>query len=237
MSSRFVALPGDSPGVFLLKFEPGDRRGVLDHKALGDLAHALEELSATNPRVCVMEGAREGLFAAGASLEEVSRLEPESAAAFALRARQAFTLWESLSATTVAFVDGACFGGALDLVLCSDIIAATDRARFGHPGIVRGIVTGWGGTYRVRRRLGEAGLRRLFALAEELDCERALANGLVDLRVDSRADLDHLLLQWSGPDGDLLRDLKSLSRACEGLSREQALAIEEYEKQLLESSR
>ncbi|MCC6132836.1 MAG: enoyl-CoA hydratase/isomerase family protein [Acidobacteria bacterium] len=236
MSSRFVTLPG-SPGSLTLKFVPADRRGVLDHKALGDLAHALADVDQKTLRVAVLEGARPGLFAAGASLEEVSRLDPETAGAFAERARRAFSLWESLPLTTVAFVDGACFGGALDLVLCADIIAATPRARFGHPGVVRGIVTGWGGTYRVRRRLGEAGLRRLFALAEELDADRAAANGLADILVSERSELEPFVAKWCGEEGDILREIKALSRACEGLSREQALALEEYERLFLESSR
>ncbi len=227
MHSRFELGDAGVQGVVWLSFVPKDRRGLLDAEALESLHRKLEKAQRGPARVVVLAGARSGLFAAGASLEDVRRLSQFSAGPFAGRARRAFRLLEDLPQTTVAYVEGACFGGALDLVLCTDFIVASGAARFGHPGVRRGIVTGWGGTFRARRRLGEAGLRRLFAEPDEITAQEAEANGLVDLVVESRAELDQWLTAFTGEPGDFLRSLKSTCRSTEGLSLYQALLVEE----------
>lgn len=233
MHSRFELTQPSLPGVAWVSFVPRDHRGVLDAEALDSLARKLEKIrKAGSFRVAVVAGARPDLFAAGASLEDIRRLGSESAGPFADRARNAFQTLEELPLTTVAYVEGACFGGALDLVLCADLIVASPEARFAHPGVRRGIVTGWGGTFRARRRLGEAGLRRLFAEPEELSARQAEANGLVDFIVANREELDRWLAFWAGETGDLLRSLKETCRQVESLSRSQALLVEERIREL-----
>jgi enoyl-CoA hydratase/carnithine racemase len=37
-----------------------------------------------------------------------------------------------------------CTGGGFDLALACDRIVAADTATFSHPGVRRGLVTGWG---------------------------------------------------------------------------------------------
>jgi len=216
-----------SGGLAVVRFEPADRRGVLDEAALASLRQVLAELGAdASLRLAVLEGAREDLFAAGADLETVAALTPGAALAFAELGREAIAAWESLEATTVAVVRGACFGGALDLVLASDLIVAFPAARFAHPGVRRGILTGWAGTVRARRRLSPAALHELFVEAEPVVAERALANGLVDLVVGGEEELGLALERWMGPLGDELRRFKRVTRAVEGLSLGTALEVE-----------
>ena len=211
-----------------LTFVPADRRGVLDRDALESLRSAAEKVaSEPSVRLVALHGAREDLFAAGADLDDIALLTPESAGPFAEAGREAFAAWEDLDATTVAVVRGACRGGAVDLVLASDVILAFPGATFAHPGVARGIVTGWGGTVRAARRLSPSSLRSLFIDEEPLSLERAAANGLVDLAVDDEAALDALLSVWSGPAGERLRQFKRVSRSVEGLTLKQALLVEE----------
>ena len=236
MPSSFVEEASPAPGVALLRFAPADRRGVLDTDAFSSLADFCavaarrEEL-----RVVLLRGAGPSLFAAGADLAEIAALTPEGAGPFADRARGTLAAWEALDATTVVLVEGACFGGALDLVLCCDLVLAGPSARFAHPGVARGIVTGWGGTSRARRRLGEAALLHLFAEGEEVGAERALGSGLADFAVPGPGEVEALALavRWAGPAGDSLRDLKRVCRDVEGLPLPSALAVEERTAELL----
>jgi len=224
---------GAHPAVRHLRFRPEDRRSALTRAALKSLSEAVAAV-ARDPeaRVVALHGAGEELFASGAALEEIAALEAESAGAFADLGRDVLAAWEGLEATTVAVVRGVCYGGAVDLALASDLVATFPAARFAHPGVLRGIVTGWGGAARARRRLSPAALQSLFAEAEPLDAERALANGLADLLLDSDDALAAELARWASPSGDALRALKRIARATEGLTRSQALIVEERMREL-----
>lgn len=222
MAARFLREPGSS-GAARLRFHPADRRGVLDEEALASLESECAALAADPAvRLAALEGARDDLFAAGADLDTIAGLDPHAALSFADRGRRALAAWEGLEATTAVVVRGACFGGALDLALASDLILAFPSARFSHPGAHRGIVTGWGGTARAARRLSGAALAALFSDPHPLEAERALANGLVDLVVHADGELEALLTRWAGPEGEPLRALKRVARATDGLSPSQA---------------
>ena len=224
---------GAHPAIRHLRFLPEDRRAALTREALASLSDAVARL-ARDPavRVIALHGAGEELFASGAALEEIAALEAESAGAFADLGRDVLAAWEDFDATTVAVVRGVCYGGAVDLALASDLVVAFPSARFAHPGVLRGIVTGWGGTARARRRLSPAALQSLFSEAEPIEAERAVANGLADLLVDGEDALAAELARWAGPSGDALRALKRIARATEGLTRSQALVVEERMREL-----
>ncbi|HEV8267624.1 MAG TPA: enoyl-CoA hydratase-related protein, partial [Thermoanaerobaculia bacterium] len=139
MASRFVrgALPGHER-VATLTFEPADARAVLDVDALESLLGAVDALRGEpNVEAVALFGARDDLFAAGADLDALARLSPVDAERFADLGRSVLAAWETLHATTVAVVRGACYGGALDLVLSTDVVVAFETARFAHPGVHR----------------------------------------------------------------------------------------------------
>jgi enoyl-CoA hydratase len=221
------------PAVRHLRFQPEDRRGALTRAALSSLSDAIGALARdAEARVIALHGAGEELFASGAALEEIATLEADNAGAFADLGRGVLAEWEDLDATTVAVVRGVCYGGAVDLALASDLVVAFPAARFAHPGVLRGIVTGWGGTARARRRLSPAALHALFAEAEPLGAEGALANGLADVLLEDERSLEAELARWAGASGDALRSLKRVTRATEGLTQAQALTVEERMRDL-----
>ena len=81
---------------------------------------------------------------------------------------------------TIAAVNGFCFGGALDLALSCDKRIAAPNAEFSHPGANLGIMTGWGGTQRLPRLIGEANALEMFMTAKRVSAEEALRIGLID---------------------------------------------------------
>jgi enoyl-CoA hydratase/carnithine racemase len=82
--------------------------------------------------------------------------------------------------TTIAVINGFCFGGALDLALACDKRIASPNAVFSHPGANLGIVTGWGGTKRLPRLVGEAKALEIFLTAKRVAAVEALRIGLID---------------------------------------------------------
>jgi enoyl-CoA hydratase/carnithine racemase len=84
-----------------------------------------------------------------------------------------------IEAKTIAAVNGYCYGGALDLTLACDSRIASPNAEFCHPGGGLGIMTGWGGTQRLPRLVGEAAALELFLTGKRVSADEALRFGLI----------------------------------------------------------
>jgi enoyl-CoA hydratase/carnithine racemase len=82
---------------------------------------------------------------------------------------------------TIAAINGFCFGGALDLALACDIRIASTNAVFSHPGVGLGIITGWAGTQRLPRLVGQANALEIFLTAGRIKADEAFRIGLVDV--------------------------------------------------------
>jgi enoyl-CoA hydratase len=120
------------------------------------------------------------VFASGADLREIAEVDAETAREFALRGQNLMKRISELNAATIAAVNGICFGGALDLALACDRRIASPQAMFSHPGADLGIMTGWGGTQRLSRLVGEAISLEMFFTAKRVNSNEAMLIGLVD---------------------------------------------------------
>ncbi len=121
-----------------------------------------------------------GVFAAGADLREIDQLSVDDAKEFARRGLMLMQTIANAPFDTIAAIDGACFGGALDLALSCDVRIAAETAEFCHPGVGLGIITGWGGTQRLPRLIGTVGALEMFMTATRISADHALRLGLID---------------------------------------------------------
>jgi len=120
------------------------------------------------------------VFASGADLREISALTKGTARDFALRGQKLMNRIATTERETTAAINGFCFGGALDLALACERRIASPEATFCHPGARLGIITGWGGTQRLPRLIGEANALEMFLTASPISATEALRIGLVD---------------------------------------------------------
>ena len=155
-------------------------RPILDPEGLAILRKLLAQLRSDPPELLVLESTLDGFFAAGADLRLLASLGPDDARRLAESGQSTFAALERLPFPTVALIDGACYGGGLDLSLACRFRFATPRSTFAHPGVKLGIVTGWGGTVRLPRLVGKSAALRIFATGEPVGAEEALRIGLVD---------------------------------------------------------
>lgn len=119
-------------------------------------------------------------FAVGASLEEVSELDGVAAFEFARFGQSVCRGIARSSLPVVAAIRGFCLGGGFDLALaCHGRVAAYD-ASFGSPGATLGLVTGWGGTGRLPRRVGQTAALQMLITGDRTPAAQALTAGLVD---------------------------------------------------------
>ena len=161
---------------------------ILDRKLLGALGSALQELASDpQPRPLVLRSAHATVFLAGAHLGEIAALDAAASEGYAAHGRRVVELLEAHPAPTVAAVHGSCSGGGFDLVLSCDAVFVGPRASFHHPGVRRGLVTGWSGTTTVPATLGPARARAAFLEGRPIDAAAAVSCGLARDEVDDPA--------------------------------------------------
>ncbi|MGI9055949.1 MAG: enoyl-CoA hydratase/isomerase family protein [Pyrinomonadaceae bacterium] len=166
--------------ALIIKFNRPEIRSPLSVFVLNLLEEILDEAAKDNEIKKIILTGKDGVFASGADLREIAALTADSAREFALRGQRLMNKISSLDKTTIAAVNGFCFGGALDLALSCDKRIATPNAEFSHPGVCLGIITGWGGTQRLPRLVGEANALEMFLTAKRVSAEEALKIGLID---------------------------------------------------------
>jgi enoyl-CoA hydratase len=173
-----IELKGDA---MIVRFTQPEIRNPLSVTVLDQLHAIADDLAAdSDVEKLVFTGSGDS-FASGADLREIANVSPENEHDFARYGQSLMAKVSALPQTTIAAINGWCFGGALDLALSCDFRIATPKAKFAHPGAGLGIITGWGGTQRLPRLVGTANANEIFFTASPIDAESALRIGLVDM--------------------------------------------------------
>jgi enoyl-CoA hydratase len=168
----------------VIRFNRPAQRNSLPVSTLQELDDTLNELfPRTDVEAIIFTGIGD-VFASGADLSELTQLDPASAAGFSRLGQAVFQKISDAKQITIAAINGYCMGGALDLALACDIRIASRHAVLSHPGAMRGIITGWGGTQRLPRLIGRPIALELFLTARRVHSEEALAIGLVSYVFD-----------------------------------------------------
>ena len=169
-----------SDQTVVIQFNRPEIRSPLSIFVLEEIREILNKTSNYTAVKKVIFTGREGVFASGADLREIADITEETAKEFAIRGQSLMNKIEQLPQTTIAAVNGFCFGGALDLALACDKRIASTNAVFCHPGVNLGIITGWGGTQRLPRLIGEAKALEVFLTAKRIGAKEASEIGLID---------------------------------------------------------
>ncbi len=97
---------------------------------------------------------------------------------------------ENLSQITVSAVNGYALGGGCELSMATDFRICGQRAQFGQPEILLGIIPGAGGTQRLPRLVGITKAKELNYSGRMVDAAEALEIGLVSEVVADELVLD-----------------------------------------------
>ncbi len=167
-----------APGVFRLTLNRPEAANALNQALAEALAEAVR-MVATAARVVVLTGAGEKAFCAGADIKERAGMD---AAAWH---RQHAALEAAVDAVVgcgipvIAVVQGAAYGGGLELALACDIILASTNARFALTEASLGIMPGLGGITRLPEAVGERTAKAMLFTAAPIGALEACACGLV----------------------------------------------------------
>jgi enoyl-CoA hydratase len=136
-------------------------------------------------------------FSAGADLKEIAQLRGPEAFEFSRAGQRLMNIIDNLPVPVIAAIRGYCMGGGMDLALACDYRIAAPNAIFGHRGASLGVITGWGGTQRLPRLIGQSRALQMFLLSEMVNAEEALRIGLVDNLAEDPTAKVHEFLKGS----------------------------------------
>ncbi|HEY0311955.1 MAG TPA: enoyl-CoA hydratase/isomerase family protein [Allosphingosinicella sp.] len=154
-----------------------------------DLREALDRLASDGEtRVAIITGGGDRAFSAGGDIAGFLHLQTiDEMRAYQVDAMQAFAHVEGSPLIVIAAVNGIAYGGGCELAMASDIVIASDAARFAMPEAMLGLVPGFG-VLRAPDVVGRQMAKLLIATGENIDAQRALEVGLVQ-RVVPAAEL------------------------------------------------
>jgi enoyl-CoA hydratase/carnithine racemase len=176
--AELVAISVDESGVGLIRLDRPEARNALSAEMREEIAAALERFDSEEQVRCAVIAGSDKFFAAGADIKAMAE-RPLDAAPDPAGMR----FWERLTAVeipTIAAVSGYALGGGCELALACDMIVASERARFGQPEIMLGIIPGGGGTQRLARTIGKQRAMEYVLTGRPFDAPTALEWGLVN---------------------------------------------------------
>ncbi len=153
--AEYATLTVDHDGrVAIVTFRRAAQLNAMNRVMMGEITRAFEALSA-DPDVGAIVVTGEGRgFMAGADIKEYAAQTVAEFASFQAAGEWMYRAIESNTKPVIAAVNGFALGGGFELLLCCDIVLASEFAKFGLPEIKLGLVPGGGGTQRSVDKLG-----------------------------------------------------------------------------------
>jgi enoyl-CoA hydratase/carnithine racemase len=178
-------MPADTSLVYTERRADGVAVVRLDHpkvnalssELLRQLEAAARALTDDPPGAVVVTGG-DRLFAAGADISELGG--PEEARTVGGGFLRALDAVASIPRCVIAAVSGFALGGGCELALACDLRIASERAKFGQPEILLGVIPGGGGTQRLARLVGPSLAKELILTGRQVGADEALRIGLVN---------------------------------------------------------
>jgi enoyl-CoA hydratase/carnithine racemase len=168
-----------------------DARNALSPQVFQELAVALEAWDADPEVRCIVIAGGDEWFAAGADIRDMAQRGFQD-----MLDSPSTGFWPRLAAVRIpliAAVSGYALGGGCELALACDMIVASDRAEFGQPEILLGIIPGGGGTQRLARLLGKQRAMELVLTGRRITALEAEAMGIVNRVTKSKEWLEEAL--------------------------------------------
>jgi len=163
--------------VGLARLDRPEARNALSAELMEELASIGERWDEDADVRCIVIAGGDDWFAAGADIKAMAkRTLAETLTSPAAR------FWPRLAALRtplVAAVSGYALGGGCELALACDMVVASERAEFGQPEILLGIIPGGGGTQRLARVIGKQRTMELVLTGRRIGAAEAHELGIV----------------------------------------------------------
>ncbi len=231
-----------------LKFDETDRIGLLTlnraekHNAINkefmyEMGEILSYLEKSDLKSLIITSSGKNVFAAGGDIEYFITLSTrEDAYTMAFNMHTVLNRFEDLEIPTICAINGSCIGGGAEFILAFDLLYLRSDSFIQFKEKELGVTTGWGGTYRLAKRVGHSKALSFLLSAEKIDAKKAKDVGLVDEIYDKDVVLDkafEFCYSFNEEELVLIKCIKKLSRSSINLSREEAM---DFERRLFSNS-
>jgi enoyl-CoA hydratase len=150
----------------------------LDSAGKAELTEVISDLNTTQPpRVLILTDTHSQAFLV--DVAELADMSATEARAFSSAGHRLAQALEDVPCPTIAAVEGLALGGGCELALACDLTIAGEGARFGQIEALGGVMPGFGGTWRLARRVGYQQALEMMFTAAVVDASTALGYGLV----------------------------------------------------------
>jgi enoyl-CoA hydratase len=173
---ELLTLERREDGVAVLTLANG-KVNALSQELLAEIRTAVTELASDLPGAVVVTGG-DRLLAAGADISQFGG--PAEAAVIGKGFHSTLDALAALPRFVIAAVSGYALGGGCELALACDYRIASDKAVFGQPEILLGIIPGGGGTQRLPRTIGASRAKEMCITGRQVRADEALRIGLAD---------------------------------------------------------
>ncbi|MCO4753556.1 MAG: enoyl-CoA hydratase/isomerase family protein [Bacteriovoracaceae bacterium] len=157
---------------------------VLTETSLTELDQALDQVAQDKEaKGLILFSHKDECFLAGMDVSVIQSLSSEAQAVEGCeKGQNVFNKIEDLKVPTMALVHGLCLGGGMELALACDKIAASDdgKTSFGLPEVMLGVLPGFGGTYRMPKKIGLPQSLDLILTGKQVRAKKALKLGLIE---------------------------------------------------------
>ncbi len=144
------------------------------------LIETIKKLESDNSVIVIILKGNGRAFSAGVDLKNTGSIGFSKEGEMMLKGRELSNLIAQSTKITIAQVHGYCFTGALELMLCFDLIYSTPETQFGDTHAKFGIMPRWGMSQRLPRRIGIGKAKEMSFRAMRVKGDEAEKIGLVN---------------------------------------------------------
>ncbi|OGP68463.1 MAG: crotonase [Deltaproteobacteria bacterium RBG_16_44_11] len=154
---------------------------AMNYEVLGEIYDAVTACAKDeNVKALILTGAGDKAFVAGADISQMQNSTSVEILQLMELGHHTLRLIETMPKPSIAAVNGFALGGGTEIALACDIRFASEKAVFGQPEILIGVIPGWGGTQRLPRLVGMGIAKEMILSGAQINAQRAYEIGLVN---------------------------------------------------------
>ena len=154
---------------------------AMNLEVLGEIYDAVSACANNDDvRAVIVTGAGDKAFVAGADIAQMQNATSVEILQLMEAGHKTMRLIETMPKPAIAAVNGFALGGGTEIALACDIRFASEKAVFGQPEILIGVIPGWGGTQRLPRLIGMGLAKEIILSGTQINAQRAYEIGLVN---------------------------------------------------------
>lgn len=178
-------------GIGLLTINRPKVLNALNQETMAELKDVVERIAGDpDIAVVIITGNGDKSFVAGADISQMQHMSALEGRNWGKFSQGVFNRIENLPQPVIAAVNGYALGGGCELAMCCDIRIASEKAKFGQPEVLLGVVPGFAGTQRLPRLVGKGRAKELLFTGDQIDAQEAWRIGLVNKVVPAEQLMD-----------------------------------------------